>query len=149
VGIAQGGAQRVVQIGTVEVVEGRTPPLDGCFAERNPAEQVPRMPVARVHRDRRDRDPGERVGETDVVEDAHRVRADGDACADLAEHARLLVDVDLVVRTAQRQRGGQASDPGADDGDPHAAESLHPQDLAQRWPPRQESYRVRSNTMSA
>ena len=48
------------------------------------------------------------------------VGAEGEARADLAQHAGLLVDVDLEAGLAQREGGSQPADPGAHDEHAHA-----------------------------
>ena len=71
--LAEGGAQRVVQVGAVEVVEGRAPAYDRLVAERHAAEERAGAPVARVEREGADGDGGEGVGEAEVVQDPGRV----------------------------------------------------------------------------
>ena len=63
------------------------------------------------------------VLELERAQRLHRVRAEGDAGADLLELRRRLVDVHLEAAPAQRMRGGQAADAAADDGD--AGRSRH------------------------
>ena len=48
----------------------------------------------------------------------HGIGAEADACADLAEARRLLVDGHLHAAPVQRQRSGKSADPAADDCNP-------------------------------
>jgi hypothetical protein len=61
--------------------------------------------------------PVERFPEAEPIEDTRRVRREVDAAPNLRQLRRLLVDSDLEAGLAQRHRGGEAADTGADDRD--------------------------------
>jgi hypothetical protein len=61
----------------------------------------------------------ERLLESESMEDSRRVRTYLDAGADFAEFGGLLEDLDLEAGARERQRGGEAADPGADYDDSH------------------------------
>ena len=117
--VAQGGAQRVVEVRAVQVIEGRAPAGHRRLGERHPAQDRAGLPVARVQRVGDDADGAERLGEPQPVQDLDGVGADRDPGAHLAQDAGLLVDVGVEAGLAQREGGGQAADPGADDEHAH------------------------------
>jgi len=57
------------------------------------------------------------LAEAEPDQDARRVRPHVDAAADMGQGGRLFVDVDVEPGAAQRQRGGEPADAGADHGD--------------------------------
>ena len=63
------------------------------------------------------RHPGAFLAKSEPDQDARGVRADVDAGADLAEQARLLVDLHVEAGLQQADRGGEPADAAADDGD--------------------------------
>jgi hypothetical protein len=57
------------------------------------------------------------LAEAEPDQDARGVRPHVDAAADMGQGGRLFVDIDLEPGAAQRQRGGEPADAGADHGD--------------------------------
>src|SRR5215467_427330 len=119
--LAEDGTQRIVQIGTVQVVEGCAPASDCLLIERHPAEQRTSAPVARIERERADANPGERVCEPEVMQHPRGIRAERDPSAHLTQYAGLLVDLNIESRLPQCQGGSQATDPGSNDQNLHSA----------------------------
>ena len=108
----------------MHVVVGRPPAGHGRVGERCAGEEGAVLPVAEVQRERDAGDGAEPLGETEAVQHLDGVRAEGEARADLAQHAGLLVDVDVEARLPQGEGGRQAADPGAHDEHAHRASLL-------------------------
>ena len=83
--------------------------------DRRAQQRASVIPAALMPRERLHALVCQRLGEAQPVQDARGVRADLDAGADLAQLARLLVDVDVEARPQQRQRSRGAADAAADD----------------------------------
>lgn len=90
------------------------------LAHRLNEKDMPVLPAAELpaglelHRDLR-----ERLAQAELLQRPHHVRRNDDPCADLAQPGRLLVDRCLEPGLAEEQRGGQAAQAAADNGDPH------------------------------
>ena len=59
--------------------------------------------------------PGDGVAQAEVPQHMHRIGADLDAGADLAQLRRLFVDLDVVARLHQARCGGKPAEAGAGD----------------------------------
>src|SRR5215471_18574751 len=87
------------------------------FAQRvewRPLQGAPVLPAPLVREERPDPLAVEPRSEAQPAQNAHRVWAHVDAAADLSQLRSLLVDIDLTAGSAQRQRGGEPADTGAD-----------------------------------
>jgi hypothetical protein len=121
--VADGGAQRIVEIRPVQAVGGRAPARHRYLGKRHLGEEGAALPVPRVHRERNDADGAERVGQPQPVQDLDGVGADRHARTDLAQDAGLFVDVGVEASLTQGQGGGQPANPAARDEDAHRASS--------------------------
>src|ERR1700730_5078206 len=73
-----------------------------------PVVPTPLMGAARAHALAQ-----QSLGKTESEQNTGRVRAHVDAAADMGQRRRLLIDIDLKPRPAQRQRGGETTDAAA------------------------------------
>jgi len=87
VAIAKGGAQRVVEVRAVQVIEGHAPPGHGLFGERHPTEERAGLPITRVQGVGNNTDGPERLSEPQPVQDLDGVGTDRDTGAHLAQDA--------------------------------------------------------------
>jgi hypothetical protein len=110
--------QRGQQIGAVHLVVGKAEGVLHQTAQGGAQERAAVVPAALVPGLRGDARPREIPRQPESVQDPRGVRADLDAGAHLRQLAGPLVDVDVEAGLQQRQRGAQAADAAADDGDP-------------------------------
>ena len=85
--IAEGGAQRIVEIRAVHVVERRAPAGDRRVTERQASEDRAVLPGAQVQRVRGDAHGAQRLGEPEAVQHPDGVGAERQPRAHLAEDA--------------------------------------------------------------
>src|SRR4029077_12741392 len=86
-------------------------------AEIEPVPGFAAAPVPYLARGRNDLNAGQGVAQAERIEDTGAVRAELDAGADLLEHGRLLVHLDIDAALEQRQRRGESADAAANDDD--------------------------------
>jgi hypothetical protein len=72
-----------------------------------------------------------------AIEHARRVGPHVDPAADFGELRRLLVDLDVEAGAAQRHRGGETAEAGADDRDPQRRNGHDDATVQQRGPDEQ------------
>src|SRR5262245_55708974 len=104
----------------VRAVNGQVRRAVELFAERverRPLQRAAVLPAALVSTDRPHGLAVERVAEAEPIENPRGVRPHVDATADLGELGGLLVDLDVEAGPMKRDGGGEAADPGPDDGD--------------------------------
>ena len=111
--------QHRMQFASMENVMRRAELLLDSVAERRLRQGAAVIPAALMEERRAVRHLGAFLAETQPDQDARGVRPDIDAGADLAEQARLLVDLNVEAGLQQADRRGQPADAAADDGDPH------------------------------
>ena len=102
-------------------------------AERRLGQRAAVVPAALMEERRAERHLGAFLAKPEPDQDARRVRADVDAGADLAEQARLLVDLHVEAGLQQADRGGEPADAAADDGDPDVLGRHHATRLPRTW----------------
>jgi hypothetical protein len=114
-----GRPQEFRQIAAMEMIVGRAEGRLDLRAERRALQRAAIIPAALVHGERSHADFVHRGLQSQPDQQARGVGADLDAGADLADGGRLLVDMDIETGLQQLQRGREATDASADDGDPH------------------------------
>jgi hypothetical protein len=117
-----------VQVRALHLVEGRAESLDAGLARRRLEEHAPALPAAAHMVLGQRAEAREPLLPAERAQHLHRVRAELDAGADLAEGRGLLVHADLEARALRGDRRDQAAQPRADDGDLHRrnpCSSLH------------------------
>ena len=131
--VAEGATQRVMQICAVEMKERRAPTGDSRLGQRNAAEQRAAAPVAQIEGQGADANRAQRVGEPEGVEDFDRVGTDGDAGANLAQHASLLEDVGIDPGPLEGEGGREAPNAAPDDKDAHGRSFARCDTAAGQW----------------
>ena len=76
----------------------------------------PSVPAALVEERRAKCHTGAFLAEAEPYQDSRSVRADVDTGANLAQEARLLIDLHVIAGLQQADRGGEPADTAADDG---------------------------------
>jgi len=105
--VAQRRTEHGVQVGTVQVVHGRTPALDRGVSQRHAGEQGTALAIARVHRERDDADRAERRSQAKLVQERDDIGAKRDAGSHFAQDARLFIDVGIEPSLAQGDGGAR------------------------------------------
>ena len=105
----------------MEVIVGRAERRLDLRPDRRALQGAAVVPAPLVHGERPHAGAIERRLEAEADQQARGVGADLDAGADLADARRLLVDMDVEPGLQQMQRGRQAADAAADDGDFHVS----------------------------
>ncbi len=114
-----GGAQKLRKVAAMEVIVRRAERCLDLGPERRALQGAAVVPAPLVNGERPHAGAIERRLEAEADQQARGVGADLDAGADLADARRLLVDMDVEPGLQQVQRGRQAADAAADDGDFH------------------------------
>ena len=109
--------QHRVQLAAMEDVMRRAELTFDIGGEPRLGQRAAVVPAALMEERRSVGHPGAFLAETEPDQNARGVRADVDAGADLAEQARLLVDLHVEAGLQQADRGGQSTDAAADDRD--------------------------------
>jgi len=113
------------QVGAVNSQMGRAVEFLAPRIERRALQRAAVMPAPLMCAERPHCLAVEPLAEAESIQDAYRVRRHIDTAADLGELGRLLIDLDVEAGLAQRHRGGEAAEAGADDGDPVRRDPWH------------------------
>ena len=106
--------QHGVEIAAVEHVGRRAEQRFGLFDQPRARQRAAVLPAPLVERRRPHADALELLAEPETDQEPRRVRTDHQAGADFGRLRRLLVDVNVVARLQQVERGGEAADAAAD-----------------------------------
>src|SRR5580704_968630 len=108
------GAQKVEQIGPMEVIVGRAEVAFTRVGQRLSRELAPVVPSAKDDGVRPHSEAAHRLLESEPAQNSRRVGAYLNAGADLAQFRGLLKYVDVEAGASQRQRRREAADPCSD-----------------------------------
>jgi len=104
-----------VEVGAVKLVVRRAVQALVFFGQRKLPDHLAGIMKPKDVGAGADREPADGVAEAEVIEHVHRVGAQLDARADLAQLRGLLVDLHVVARLHQTGGGRQSADAGPGD----------------------------------
>ncbi len=111
------GGDRIQQIAAMQRHMRRAVKLFASWIERRLLQSLPIIPAALMASERAHADAIKRRTQAETKQNATSVRPHVDAATDLGQFRGLFVNLHLESGLAQRHRGAEAADPGADDGD--------------------------------